>query len=218
MRCFGNGVRCLPIPIARGVYWAGEDGSIWRPGHVDAHGVWQPEHRLRARLYGSTADTQRRGRYLCASLFVNGVNHEFAIHRLVAEAWLPDFHWLLEVHHINGDPTDNRPGNLACLTRAEHERAHGLDVTDYDIVNARYDFELHRNDPRPDPFASPRRGRKKYQQWSMARHVEQMMRQIGNLERAMERASGAAKIASKGKQSPAGGALDADAHNSPDNG
>lgn len=191
MRAFGEGTRCMPIPITRNRYWAGEDGSIWHAAYLDRYGAWRPEVRLRPRLYGSTADTQRRGKYLCVHVSVNGHTHELAVHRLVAEAWLPDFHWLLEVHHKNGDPTDNRPCNLVCLTRAEHERLHGRDVTDYDIVNARYDFELHRDDPRPDPFSGPvRRKRRRKDTRSQAQTtcngIGQTIRQAQNLAHRAE--------------------------------
>lgn len=190
MRVLGDGVRCMPIPITRNLYWAGEDGSIWSAAHVDPRGAWRREHRMRERLYGSTADTQRRGRYLCVNLCVGGVKRELAVHRLVAEAWLPDFHWLLDVHHINCDCTDNRPANLACLTRPEHERLHGRDVLDADIVNARYDFELHRGDPRPDPFAKPKRKRRRKDAHARRRSaqtsVEQTIRQAESLARRID--------------------------------
>lgn len=29
------------------------------------------------------------------------------------------------IHHINGDPTDDRPENLACLTHKQHKTLHG---------------------------------------------------------------------------------------------
>lgn len=192
MRVLGDGVRCMPIPITRNLYWAGEDGSIWHAAHIDSRGIWRPETKLRLRLYGSTANTKDRGLYLCANLCVNGRLHKMAVHRLVAEAWLPDFHWLLDVHHVNGDCMDNRPANLACLTHLEHERLHGRHVADYDIVNARYDFELHRDDPRPDPFSkrgarpSGRKRDGRARARSMSNHVEQTIRRVENLAHELE--------------------------------
>lgn len=46
-------------------------------------------------------------------------------HRLVMEAELGRFLTRDEVvHHINEIPTDNRPENLAVMTKAEHDRLH----------------------------------------------------------------------------------------------
>jgi hypothetical protein len=40
-------------------------------------------------------------------------------HRLVAQPGADQV-----VHHVNGDPTDNRPENLEAMTQAEHARRH----------------------------------------------------------------------------------------------
>ena len=42
------------------------------------------------------------------------------MHRVVATCWLEDFNPLKQVHHINGNKTDNRANNLECLTAKEH--------------------------------------------------------------------------------------------------
>lgn len=42
------------------------------------------------------------------------------MHRVVAACWLEGFDPLKQVHHINGDKTDNRAENLECLTPKEH--------------------------------------------------------------------------------------------------
>lgn len=149
--------RYKPIPSTRGLYLAGDDGHIYREQRIRASGGIVPRRRLAETLYGSTENSKNRGVYLRVHTCVNGVCADRPVHRLVAEAWLDDFHPLLEVHHINRDNHDNRPCNLACMTRAEHERAHGQDVAEYDIVNARYDFELHRGEEPPDPYPIERK-------------------------------------------------------------
>lgn len=40
------------------------------------------------------------------------------------------------VHHVNGDPTDDRPGNLAVMTQQEHTALHASDHRD--IVTGRF--------------------------------------------------------------------------------
>ena len=42
------------------------------------------------------------------------------MHRVVAACWLESFDPKKQVHHINGDKTDNRAENLECLTAQEH--------------------------------------------------------------------------------------------------
>ena len=146
-----------PIPSTGGLYLAGADGSVWRAAGFDARGVWRPPKRCATRVEGGGAGRNHRGRYLRVNTTVRGVQKDRPVHRLVAEAWLDGYHPLLVVHHENHDCRDNRPENLRCMTRAEHERLHGHDVTDVDVANAWYDFELRRDDPWPDPYAPERR-------------------------------------------------------------
>jgi len=42
------------------------------------------------------------------------------MHRVVARLWLDNFNPKWQVHHINGDKTDNRAENLECLSQREH--------------------------------------------------------------------------------------------------
>lgn len=60
--------------------------------------------------------------YRMYTLSVDGNETRFLGHQLVTAAFLgpcPDKH---EVHHINGDPLDNRPQNLEYVTRKQHIR------------------------------------------------------------------------------------------------
>lgn len=65
----------------------------------------------------------------------NGYVYE---HRLVAERMLGR---LLEknevIHHVNGNPRDNRPGNLLALTGTEHNRLHGKAHNNFGSYNTR---------------------------------------------------------------------------------
>lgn len=151
-----GGVGLRPIPSTRGRYWAGDDGHVYRAAGLDARGVWR-EWRPVAETSGrSMRRRAAHGMYRAVNLCVDGMRKTFHVHRAVAEAWLEDYHPLLVVHHVNFDELDNRPANLACMTRMEHERAHGNEVREVDVANDRTIFEMDRDKPWPDPFAGAR--------------------------------------------------------------
>ncbi len=57
-------------------------------------------------------------------LNVNLDGENIFVHRLVAQAFIPNPNGYDCVHHLNGDPTDNRVENLVWISRAEHQRIH----------------------------------------------------------------------------------------------
>ncbi len=50
------------------------------------------------------------------------------VHRVVAECWMDGFDPTKQIHHINGDKTDNRLENLECLSQNEHMRERHADI------------------------------------------------------------------------------------------
>jgi hypothetical protein len=57
------------------------------------------------------------------------------MHRIVATCWLEDFTPSKQIHHINGDKTDNRADNLECLTQKEHLQERHSDML---VQNGKY--------------------------------------------------------------------------------
>lgn len=58
--------------------------------------------------------------YKQVTISKNGVNKGFLVHRLVAEAFIPNPGNKPEVNHIDGDPSNNSADNLEWVTRSEN--------------------------------------------------------------------------------------------------
>ena len=66
--------------------------------------------------------TQNPAGYLVVHLSKKGINKHFLLHRLVAEAYIPNPGNLETVDHIDGDTHHNYVNNLQWLTRGENAR------------------------------------------------------------------------------------------------
>lgn len=64
------------------------------------------------------------GGHVCASLYMNGVSIPIQVHRVVAEAFLPNPENKRHVHHIDGNKANNTVENLLWVTPAEHGFLH----------------------------------------------------------------------------------------------
>lgn len=81
---------------------------------------------------GNLKELSQRGigrgkRYLCVSLSIGGKQQTFYVHRLVAEAFLPNPEKFPQVNHIDGNPRNNNVENLEWCT-ASHNIHHAYNT------------------------------------------------------------------------------------------
>ena len=120
------------------------DGEIW----IDIEGfedyMISNEGRIKSRInvkanplfppYILMTPAKRSGGYLGVDLWNKGVMKKKLIHRLVAEAFIPNPNNKPEANHLFGEKWDNRASVLEWATKSENIR-HSFDVLGRDIVN-----------------------------------------------------------------------------------
>jgi hypothetical protein len=112
------------IPGYMGKYWVSNLGRVKRTAHTT---VFKSRNQVGefscARYYGERVwekfDT--RYGYPYVPLTFNGVSKKHSIHRLVAEAFLPNPDNLPEVNHIDGCTDNNQVVNLEWVTSSENQ-------------------------------------------------------------------------------------------------
>jgi hypothetical protein len=99
--------------------------EIWK----DIGGVYQVSNLGRVKSVGTRISsrvmrlqTRKRDGYVCVGLVLDGHRKTAKVHRLVAEAFLPNPDNLPNVDHINGDKANNRVENLRWASHSLNQR------------------------------------------------------------------------------------------------
>ena len=104
-----------------GLYAITRDGKVWSHKYKK----FMMPHKFRDKVW-----------YYSISLWKNRVGSNFKIHRLVAQAYIPNPQNLAEVNHKNGIKNDNRVENLEWMSRKDN-LAYGWKMIPMGIRNIR---------------------------------------------------------------------------------
>lgn len=109
MACLGNMEEWRDIRGYEGIYQVSNEG------------------RVRSLMYGKIKVLKIRrlsSKHIQIQLHKDGISKFYRVHRLVAEAFIPNPNNYTEVHHIDENPENNRVENLKWITHQEHREKH----------------------------------------------------------------------------------------------
>lgn len=88
----------------------------------------------------------KRNGYVSVGLRNNNIRKYYSVHRLVAEAFIPNPENKLEVNHKNGIKTDNRVENLEWVTHSENQ-CHSYKVLNRQISGSYAKHKIGKENP-----------------------------------------------------------------------
>lgn len=97
-----------------GLYEVSSTGKVRTLPHK-TNGVSVPGVELKANMY-------KGHRYIRLRLYKNGVSKDYMLHRLVAQAFVPNPYNKPYINHIDGNRENNSASNLEWCTQAENNR------------------------------------------------------------------------------------------------
>jgi len=95
------------IFIMDGDYSVSADGKVF-------------SHKAARKLELSQCASGRGGKYRAVNLYQNGILYRRYVHRLVADAYLPNPNEYSQINHIDGNPSNNYVENLEWCSREQN--------------------------------------------------------------------------------------------------
>lgn len=113
---------CLtPINGYEGIYSVTMSGRVWAHERIVNSPLPNGVSR-RSRVGGRWLSHHKSSSYLQVVFQVNNRRSMPQVHRLIAEAFIPNPKRLPEVNHIDGDKLNNAIENLEWVTRSENQK------------------------------------------------------------------------------------------------
>jgi hypothetical protein len=107
----------LPVVGYEGFYEVSSSGQVKALARTDRFNKKWPE-----RILSTWGNGGRGYRYKNVALCKNGKARKFQVHRLVAEAFIPNERGKPQVNHKDGDPSNNCVENLEWVTNGENNK------------------------------------------------------------------------------------------------
>lgn len=112
-------VRWAKIKGYEGLYEVSTDGRVRTVSHI-TNGHVIPSKELAVSVY-------KNQRYARVRLYKGGKPKDYKVHRLVADAFIPNPDGKPQINHIDGDKGNNKVENLEWCTQAENNK-HAFDT------------------------------------------------------------------------------------------
>lgn len=104
-----------------GLYLVSDDGEVYSCERIVENGRFTGKRKGRKLKQGKRGNKSNNGaksdQYRFVTLFKDGKGRSYSVHRLVAEAFIPNPDNLPEVNHKDEDPANNHVDNLEWCTR-----------------------------------------------------------------------------------------------------
>jgi len=111
-----------PIANYEGLYEVSSLGRIKSLKHYAEYGEEKRKRIRNERILNLTKAASKKATYWRVGLYKEGKQKLFFVHRVVAEAFIPNTSGKPHIGHINNNPSDNSVHNLEWCTIAENNK------------------------------------------------------------------------------------------------